>query len=106
MANLAASAVTVNAEYLGLGGNSKRGVFRELTLTLASMGTATNQIGATALGFEKILSSSPLIISDNTVMIVATPNYDGTLLLLKAAGTNAPADFTGTYKVTVFGYTS
>jgi hypothetical protein len=67
------------------------------------MGTATNKIQASVLGFRTIEHCTPLTIADNSVMLVAAPSYDGTLLLLKAAGTNAPADFSGTYECVVTG---
>ena len=101
MANLATSGVTVIDSWYN--GHDRKVVSRRLRVVLAAMGTAANKIEASILGFRRIESCTPLIISDNTVLIQASPSYDGSLLLLKAAGTNAPADFTGTYEMVVTG---
>jgi hypothetical protein len=104
MADLASTAVTLRkADQLGTRAGQLRGVRKSLTIVLAAMGTATNKVLASALGFTTVLETSCFVKSDNSEILVATPSYDGTYILLKAAGTNAPADFTGTYRAVVVG---
>lgn len=76
---------------------------RKVTMVLTSMGTVTNNIPASAFGLTTILECSPLINDGNDLVVVGSPNYDGTLLLLKAAGSNAPADYTDTFRAIVRG---
>lgn len=102
MANLAASGVT----FVDTWQEAYAGKFlkaRKVTMVLSSMGTVTNNIPASVLGLNTIIECSPLINDGNDLVIVASPNYDGTLLLLKAAGTNAPADYTDTFRCVVRG---
>jgi len=96
MADLASSSVVVLDSWYA-SGLDKRIINRKLRVTLSSMGTTTNKIKASVLGFHSIEGPVTLIASDNSIMLVGTPSYDGTLVLLKAAGTNAPADFSGTF---------
>lgn len=103
MANLAASAVTLVDSWYSQGINGKKFKAKKLTLVLTGQGTATNKILASVLGLTSIVEAGPAITSDNASVIVASPSYDGTMLLLKAAGTNAPADFTATVDVIVKG---
>ncbi len=103
MANLASTGVVTNANYTGNGNNGKKHSFKEVTVTLSSMGTTTNTIPAAAFGMSKIAGSSPWTLSDNSIVVVANPNVLGTLLLLKAAATNAPADYTGAFTATIWG---
>lgn len=101
MADLASSAVeVVNSWYSGLG---KQIIHRRLRLTLTGQGTVANAIGATTLGFSKLEGASPVIEDDDSSVIVASPSYDGSQLLLRAADTNSPADYTGTFEVVVYG---
>lgn len=101
MADLAASGVVVVSSWYE--GHDRGILNRHLRLTLSTMGTATNKILASVLGFAKIERCSPLVKSDDSVMLVASPSYDGSMLLTKAAGSNAPADFSGTYECVVTG---
>lgn len=101
MADLAASAVTVVNEWY-TGRNQDR-VTKQLRLVLTAQGTTTNKILASVLGFTKITYASPAVKSDNTLIVPAAPSIDGTMLLLKAAGTAAPADLTATVDLTVTG---
>lgn len=104
MAALAASAVTLNDSWFEGGLNGKRNRCRALTLVLTGQGDATDTIGYAALGFtRKIAEATPLIKSDDSTVVVATPSYDGSKLLLKAAGTNAPGTYSGTFKCIVKG---
>lgn len=66
-------------------------------------GTTTNTIPASALGFVKILECSVGVLDTNANLVVAAPSLDGSLLLLKASATDAPADLTGTLRITVGG---
>lgn len=101
MADLAASAVTLNRDWFaGLQRNVRN---KDVTLVLAAMGTATNKIPAAALGFTKLLGGASLVKSDNTEIVLGVADSTGDNLLLKAAATNAPADFTGTYRGVVSG---
>lgn len=103
MADLAQTAVSITkATRLALTGGNRR--ILEVSLTLTGQGTATNKINASVLGLTKIIESSPLTASDNSLVIVAAPSADGTYLLLKAAGTNAPADYTATLLGVIQGY--
>ncbi len=102
MANLAASAVTINRGYV----EPRSGgavTWREYTLVLTGQGGTTNLIPASVLKFSKILEAKPGISASNANMIVAWPNLAGSALLLKASATDAPADFTGTITILVGG---
>lgn len=103
MANLAASAVTQVDSWWSQGINGKKLKAKKLTLVLTGQGDATDKILASVLGLTTIVEAGPAIASDNSVIVVASPSYDGTLLLLKAAGTNAPAVYTATVRVIVKG---
>lgn len=103
MANLAASGVTVNSQWNEGGLNGKRRSGRNVTLVITSMGTATNNIPAAVLGLSKIESSTAAVKSDNTVILPTTPSANGALLLLGGGASNAPADYTGTFTLTVYG---
>jgi hypothetical protein len=101
MADLASSAVTLNRSwYEGLQRNVQS---KDVTLVLSAQGTTTNKIPASVLGFTKLLGGASLVKSDNTEIVLGVADYAGDNLLLKAAGTNAPADFTGTYRGVVKG---
>ncbi len=101
MADLAAGGIAhITAWYNGW---KKDVINREVTVTLAAMGTAANAVPAASFGFSKFRGIAYLTKSDNTEVILGVPSYDGTKLLLKAAATNAPADFTGTYHGVVAG---
>lgn len=96
MANLSRTAVTIlGSRYEG---TKKELIVRECTIVLTGQGTATNKILASDLGFKGFKGSSIFTKSDNTEVLIGVPSYDKTFLLLKAAATNAPADFTGTYR--------
>ncbi len=103
MADLAASAVTISKSYPGFGGNGRRYAFREAVFTLTAQGTAANKIPASVLKLDTIIGCFPLVQDDDTDVVVGSPDYAGNNLLLKAAGSNAPADYTGTFKGIVFG---
>jgi hypothetical protein len=104
MADLATTGVAINAgrsSELIMTGRKVRLV--QFTLTLSSMGSATNKILASVLGFKEILWASPAVKSDNSEIVPAAPSTDGSMLLLRASATEAPADSTGTYNLMVAG---
>lgn len=104
MAALLSSAVTINNSWLepGLGGKLIK--VRQVTMVLTGQGGTTNTIAAKLFDLTKIESCTPLVKSDNSLLVVAGPSYDGSLLLTKAAGTAASADApSGTYRATVRG---
>ena len=101
MADLALSAVTIlGSRYEG---TKKEILVRECTVVLTGQGTATNKILASTLGFKGFKGQSIFTKSDNTEVLIGIPSYDKTFLILKAAATNAPADFTGTYRAELSG---
>lgn len=105
MADLAASAVTVDEVYESEGLNGKRHIVKELTLTLTGQGSTTNKITADVLGFDKIIDSSHAITDDNTV-ICAVRSYDGSYLILGDSDGSAgqsPVDITNVIRVRVTG---
>lgn len=101
MANLAESAVGVDRTWYS--GIKKEIVSKEVDVTLASMGTATNYLPAASFNLSVFVGLSYLTKSDNSEVIIGVPSFDGSKLLLKAADTNAPADFTGAYHGVVQG---
>lgn len=104
MANLASSGVTLLRAWTEGGLALKDRSVLRVSMVLSTMGTATNTIPATAFGLSVIEEVSSLVQDDDTDIIVAGPSNDGSLILLKAAGTNSPADFSGTYEATIRGY--
>lgn len=110
MANLAASGVTIERVFREGGLLGKERLKMIVSVVLSSMGTTTNKIPASAFGLQKIEECSNLVKSDNTVIVVAVPSADGSLILLAnlAQATDAnrsnPADLTGTFRLTVAGY--
>lgn len=104
MANLASSGVTIEDSWTSGGNNGKKYNYYRCTAVLSSMGTVANNIPAAAFRLQTIEGSTPWTLSDNSIVVVANPNVAKSLLLLKAAGTNAPADYTGTFSFTIWGY--
>src|SRR5882762_9598934 len=81
---------------------------KELVVTLVADGTdgaSAGDIPASLFGLTFIERCSPAVKSDNTLIVVCAPAYDGGSLLGKAAATAAPADIpSGTYLIKLFGY--
>lgn len=105
MSNFAATPSTlieIESWYEG-GQANKRVGCRKLTIVLTGQGTTTNKITAASLGFEKIDSAGPFVADGDDHIYVASPSYDGSLLLLKASATDAPADITDTLRGIVRG---
>jgi hypothetical protein len=70
-----------------------------------SDGASAGDYPASMFGLSFIEYATPAVKSDNTLIVVVAPSYDGTSLLGKAAATAAAADIpAGTYKLTLFGY--
>lgn len=105
MADLAASAVTT-VQQLTFGGTGHKDVIlKRVVLTLATMGTTTNKVPASAFGFSVVVAVYSFVKNDNT-RLLAVPSFDNTHVLLMdpVAATNAAADFTGTFEAVVIGY--
>lgn len=103
MSALAQSAVTKDLIFYEGGINSRKHKVVDVTLVLTAQGTVANPIAASLFGLTRITRAHSFRQSDDTVILNACPSYDGSKLLLKAAGTNAPADFTGTFRGVVMG---
>ena len=85
--------------------SSQRKIVTGTMATDGSNGASALDIPASLFGLVKIERVLPLVKSDNTLIVVAAPAYDGLSLLGKAAATAAPADIpSGTYLVVVEGY--
>jgi len=103
MANLASSGVEILDSWEEDGLNGKKFIGRRVRLTLTAMGTTTNKIQASVLKLGSLVSSSPAIEADNSEIRPTAPSYDGSLLLIGGGASNAPADVTGVFDLTVRG---
>lgn len=109
MADLAASAVTIDHHWLYGGAEGKRLFEINFHAVLTGQGTTTNKITAAALGMTKIVKTTNLVKSDDTVIYPAVVAHDGSCVLLMDVtnatdGTRAaPADITATVYGTVTG---
>lgn len=104
MADLAPSAVTVLRQDSRALSNGITLWTKAVSVTLTTQGTVANKILATAFGLSAFEESSAWSKSDNTEVVVAGISNDRSHLLLKASGTNAPADYAGVYNVYVKGF--
>jgi hypothetical protein len=106
MADLTSSSVSVTRTAYEIRSNNLTLFEKAATVTLATHGdlTAGQLIPASAFGLSTIEECSPLTKTDDTVVVVANPSNDKANLLLKAAGTNAPAAYSGAYKCVIRGY--
>lgn len=104
MADLATSAVTVSRTDSRTTTPGTVLYSKACSVTLTTQGSASNKILATAFGLSAFEESSAWSKTDNTELIVAAISADRSYLLLKAAGSNAPADFAGAYVCYVKGY--
>lgn len=104
MADLAKSAVTILESWLEVGTNRQLKV-RRVKATLSGQGGGTDKINASLFDLTRIYDCSSFVKSDDSLMVTAAPSKDQTHLLLKAAGTNAPANnaANGDYYFTVKG---
>lgn len=86
------------------GGAARKTIVGVLTVA-GSDGASADDIPASLFGLTYIEEALPLVKSDNTLVVVAAPAYNGGSILGKAAGTAAPADIpSGDYRCTVKGY--
>lgn len=85
--------------------SSPRKIIDAVMTTDGNDGAAAGDIPASAFGLVFIESATPAVKSDNTLVVVVAPSYDGASLLGKAAATAAAADIpSGTYKLKLTGY--
>lgn len=103
MASLTKSDVAVIDDWYSGGLNARKFHYKKLSITLTSMGSVANAIPAEVLGLRKIQGCEPLVKTDDTLIVLAAPSTDRSQLLLKAAGTNAPGDYSGVFHVIVHG---
>jgi hypothetical protein len=106
MADLTTAGVSVTRTAYEIRSNGLTLWEKAVTLTLATHGSASSGelIPASAFGLSTFEECSSFTKSDDTIILVAAPSNDKVNMLLKAAGTNAPASVTGTYKGVVRGY--
>jgi hypothetical protein len=109
MADLAQSAVTVRETWKEGGTNARKFLAKAVTLTLTGQGTANSgeRIAASLFGMNKIWSVRDARTSDEA-MLIASPSYDGSYILLSSVGPVATEIFeanavTGTVRLTVLG---
>lgn len=104
MANLAATAVTIDDAHnmVGFYGGKRRHV--AATLVLTGQGGATNLIPADLFGLAKIYEAHSCRGSDNVIYVVA-PLYNGSAvgISLVNGASGAPADLSATIKLVVVG---
>jgi hypothetical protein len=108
MANLAASAVAILAGGYPMGDRFQKDMQEsqydvQVTLLAQGDGTAGNDIPASAFGMSQINSVTDIAKTDNSLVLVGAPKADGSGILLKAAGSNAPAQYTGIFNMRVKG---
>src|ERR1700678_2606187 len=111
MSNVLPSAVTLlTSENYPLGDRFQKSMQEsqgDYQVVLAGNGDGNfgggSDIPASAFGMSVIREVSGVTKSDNSVILVAAPKADGSGILLKAAGTNAPAQYTGTFNMRVKG---
>lgn len=100
-----ASDVTISGRPAEFPPSGPRKILNVTLVAGGSDGAAAGDYPASLFGLSFIERSSPAVKSDNTLIVVTAPAYDGTSLLGKAADTAAPADIpSGTYKLTLVGY--
>lgn len=109
MAVVLSSAVTVLASWVEGSPNGKYLRCFRCKIVLATQGSATNNIPASAIGgpnggLTSIYESTSATYSDNSAIVPTAPSADNTKLLIGGGATNAPQDITATIYVTVKGY--
>lgn len=104
MADLTSASVSVLRTSSSTLSNGLTQFEKTATVTLTAMGTVANKVLASAFGLSSFEDSSMWTQTDNTIILVAAPASDRTYLLMKAAGTNAPADASGAFNCVVRGY--
>lgn len=106
MADLTTSNVVINRSWEQTLSNSLVLKTKQVKMTLATHGDKTSgqQIPATAFGLSSIEECSALTKDDNSLIVIAGPSQDKTLLLLRATATNALATATGGFYALIKGY--
>lgn len=102
MADLAASAVTVNSRYDALGSGDGRRQVVDATLVLTGQGGASNKITAAILGLrsvDAVLACRP----DGDTLLEARPSYDGSRIALFVFNSASAADVTDTIRIIAVG---
>lgn len=86
------------------GGNSKLFLVRDAYFNVTDHGSLDSgkKIPASAFELGTIVECSPAIKGANEIALPTAPSYDGANLLL-LDGSNAPANFSGQYRITVKG---
>lgn len=103
MANVLASAITINSSWTEGDVHGKRFNCYNITVVLSTQGGATNALLGSVISDgikNQIVESSNFTLSDNSAIVDTAPSIDGTKLLF---GTTV-GDQTGTYTGTVKGY--
>jgi hypothetical protein len=106
MPDLTSSSVVVNRAASQTLSNGLTLFTKACTVTLTTHGSASagERILATAFGLSSVEESTPWVKTDNAEIVPAGPAADRTFLLLKAAGTAAPAATSGAYNAVLKGY--
>ncbi len=81
MANLAASAVTIERSWTEGGMNGQEVTCRQVTLVITAQGGTTNLIPASVLELTKIEQAGPFVTSTDGAVYLACPDYAGANLL-------------------------
>lgn len=92
MASALRSAVTIVRAWTEGGTSGKALSCRLVRHALVTCGTAANPIPASALELTKIEQSSPAVLSDDTLVYLTCPSYDGTTLFLVSLNVSTDAD--------------
>ncbi len=108
MANVASTDVTILAGGFPLGDRFQKDMQESqldvsVVLDAAGDGTSTHLIPASAFGMWVIREVSGIVKSDNSVILKGSPTASGDGILLSNAGSNAPAQYTGTFNMRVKG---
>lgn len=106
MADLARSNVTILNHWTEGGLNGKRQVVLqvEAVISAAGAGSSGAKLPASAFGLTKVEEVSALMNDGGDLVVVGSPNYDKSEIVLKAAATNALASYSDTFRFTVRGY--
>lgn len=106
MADLTSAGVSVSRTMSETRSNGLTLFEKACTVTLATNGTMTagEKIPASAFGLSSLEEVSAFVKSDNTEVLAAGISNDRGNVLLKAAGSNAPAAYSGAYTCVVRGY--
>lgn len=109
MANVAPSNVTLlNSQTFPLGDRFGKDMKESqgdysVVVTACGDGTTGHDIPASAFSMSQITEVVSVVKSDNSLILKASPKVDGSSILLSNAGSNAPAQYTGTFNMRVKG---